>query len=484
MKQDNLKLNIIINMVYQAIVIMVPLITTPYITRILGADAIGRYSFSVSIVTYFMMFSALGTSAYGAREISRTRNDIEKRTKLFWEIELLTVITTSICIFLWLVFILVGNKNNVYLILLLNLVNVMLDISWFYIGIEEYKTMVLPNAFFKLLGMISVFIFVKSPNDLEKYCLIMSLSALLGTIMMWIPAKKYIKRVKLRELEINKHFKETIIYFIPTIVTSLYTVLDKTLIGVITGSSLENGYYEEANNIINALKVISFTSINSVLGSRISYLYAVDRKQEVKDKIRGFLKIIMLIGFGAGAFLASVADKLVVWYMGQGFDRAALFIRYMSPLIIIVGISNCLGAMFYTPAGLRKESAKYIMAGAVTNVILNIVLINLLSGIGAIISTLIAESIITFLYVRNSRGLICFGWIVQNSWKKLLAAALMIVLTCAINVRLYNSFMTLIILFSIGVGIYIVSLIILRDDTMDSFLLYIKSKKCRRKKYG
>ena len=382
MKNKSIKTNIILNTIYQILLIVVPLITAPYVTRVLTANGIGTYSYTVSIVTYFTIFATLGTSTYGAREISQSRDDIYKRSKIFWEIEILTIFTTLICLFLWIIVILFNNDYKLYFIILtLNLFNTMFDISWLYSGIEEFKYIVTQNSIFKILGMIAIFIFIKSENDLLIYFIIMSLSTLLGTMSMWLYLRKFINKVNLKNLNIIRHLKQTIIYFIPTIVISLYTILDKTFIGLLTKNSSENGYYEEANKIVNVMKALTFTSMNTVLGSRIAYLFAKDKKDEIKSRIEKSINFILLLGLGICCGLIMMSDRFIPWYLGDGFERASIFLKLMAPLIIIVGISNCLGAQFYTPAGYRKESTKYISVGAFTNLILNMILIPKLWGI-------------------------------------------------------------------------------------------------------
>ena len=146
----------------------------------------------------------------------------------------------------------------------------MFDISWLYAGIEQFRYTVVQNSIFKLLGIIALFIFVKDKSHVAVYTLIMSLSMLLGNLSMWIYLPKFIDKVQLKNIHLMHHIKETLIYFIPTIATSIYTVLDKTLIGAITQNSKENGYYEQATRIINMAKSVTFSGLNSVLGARIS----------------------------------------------------------------------------------------------------------------------------------------------------------------------------------------------------------------------
>ena len=151
----------------------------------------------------------------------------------------------------------------------------------------------------------------------------MSLTTLLGTMSMWIYLPKFLKKVKIKELKIVHHFKETLIYFIPTIATSIYTVLDKTLIGVITNNEKENGFYEQATKIINMTKALTFTSLNTVLGARISYLFVEEKMDEIRKRIDASINYIFLMGFGIMFGLMGVANRFVPAFFGSGYEEVA-----------------------------------------------------------------------------------------------------------------------------------------------------------------
>ena len=235
MKEQSIKKNIIFSTCYQILLLFTPLITTPYISRVLGPAGNGIYSYTNSYQLYFSMFAALGTLSYGQREIARNRDSKYERSKLFWEIEFLTMITSGICILTWLAFSLYQTNYRIcFLILTLNIFAAMFDISWFYAGIEQFKFIVMRNSFFKILGAILQLTLVKDSNDVALYIFILCITNLLGSISMWFALINLIEIVPFRQLKVLRHFKETVVYFIPAMAASIYTVLDKTLIGLIT----------------------------------------------------------------------------------------------------------------------------------------------------------------------------------------------------------------------------------------------------------
>jgi O-antigen/teichoic acid export membrane protein len=478
MKQTSIKKNLVLSTLYQILTLIIPFITAPYISRVIGATGVGIYSYTVSIQTYFSMFAALGTVSYGARAIARVRNDEKKRSKLFWEIEILTIITSCICLVAWAILIVFSKEYKIYyLILTLNLFNTMFDISWFYTGLEQLKYTVIQNSIFKILGVILLLLCVKSPNDLALYMGIMTLTTLLGTMSMWIYLPKFLKKVKLKEIKIFYHFKETLIYFVPTIATSIYTVLDKTLIGMITSDASENGYYEQATKIINMAKTLTFTALNTVLGSRISYLFAEEKYDEIHKRIDTSMNYILFMGFAIMFGLFAVSDRFVPLFFGQGYEKVILLIKILSPLVIIIGISNCLGSQYYNPAGLRSKSAKFIIIGSITNLILNLILIPKLWSYGATIATIIAETIISLLYLKYCDGYLTLKKLIKFSWKKLLSAIIMFLCIFKLKYWNYSDLIVISTQFILGAIIYLISLICLKDEfVINIYNTQIKSK--------
>lgn len=471
-KNVSVKKNIILSTLYQILTMIIPFITAPYISRVIGANGVGIYSYTLSIQTYFSMIAALGTVTYGAREIARNRDDEHKRSKIFWEIEILTIITSAICLVLWVILIGLSDTYKIYYIILtMNLFNTMFDISWFYSGLEQFKYTVTQNSIFKILGVLLLFIFVKKPSDLIIYMAIMSLTTLLGTMSMWIYLPKFLKKVKIKELKIVHHFKETLIYFIPTIATSIYTVLDKTLIGVITNNEKENGFYEQATKIINMTKALTFTSLNTVLGARISYLFVEEKMDEIRKRIDASINYIFLMGFGIMFGLMGVANRFVPAFFGSGYEEVAGLIKILSPLVIIIGVGNCLGAQYYNPAGLRSKSAKFIIAGSCINLVLNLCLIPKFGSYGAAVATIVAELVISILYLKYCDGFLTLKKICKFAWKKLIVGLIMFVIVCLLsNLTIFKNSMIVAIQVICGVLIYGVGLMIFKDEFTISFL--------------
>ena len=470
--EPSVRLNFVMSMAYQVLVVILPMITAPYVARVLGADKSGIYSFTASYQTYFSMFAALGTVSYGSREIARNRKDRPLRSKLFWEIELMTVLTSTISIIAFIAFIASRDRYQIYYIpQVMAILAVMFDISWFFTGIEEFRYIVTKNAVFKLLGAVMIFALVHKPEDLLIYIIILSASTMLGNMSMWIHMPRFLDPVDFRTLKIRRHLKETLVYFIPSVATSVYTVLDKTLIGEITHNEAENGCYDKVVQIINIMKALTFTALNSVLGARISFLFAEKKYDEIRRRIETSINYILFMGLAIGFGLAGVAPRFIPWFLGPGYDRSVMMLIMMSPIVVIIGVSNCLGSQYYTPSGKRAQSARFIIAGSVVNLILNLILIPRFWGYGAIAASLIAELTITILYITFAGESFHPVVLLRDGWKKLIAAALMFAAVRLIDPYFNSNFIALVCEVCLGGAIYIAVQFILRDSFMTGFCM-------------
>ncbi len=476
-KKNGLFSNIVFNYIYQILLIIIPLITAPYISRVLGPDGIGIFSYTQSLITYFTLFAGLGTASYGLREISRKRDNKQEYTKSFWEIEIMSIISSLIMIISWLVFAIFYNKYRIYMLLhTFLLLQTMFDISWFYQGLEKFKYTTVINSIVKIIGVILIFTFVKTNNDLNLYILIQSLTVAVSSVSMWIFLPKFICKVKISFINLKHHFKETLVYFIPTIAISIYTVLDKTLIGLITNNDAENGYYEQATKIINLLKAVSFSSIVGVMTSRVSYLYKDNKVEEIKKNLLFTLEIVLFLAFACGFGIASIASRFVPIFFGDGYNQTIILLYIMAILLIIIAISNVLGGLYYTPSGKRKQSALFIIVGSIINLILNIPLIYFFKSYGASIASIVAELVITILYLKNCT-LLKFFDLLKIIYKKLIAGLIMLLIVFVFDYIFdFNIYFMLIGEIIIGAIVYISTLLILKDQSIKLTISFLKGK--------
>ncbi|MCI9398211.1 MAG: oligosaccharide flippase family protein [Lachnospiraceae bacterium] len=483
--KPSIRKNFAFSTLYQIILILVSFISASYLSRVLGADMIGIQSYTESIQAYFLLFATLGTSTYGAREITQHRNNIYIRSKLFWEIELMTVITSFIVLILWLIFIAVSSRYQLYYIAMIpHIIASMFDISWFFRGLEKFNITATYSSAFLILEFILIILFVRRKTDLLYYIIILSVIKLLTSISLWKHLKKYIVKIELKEISIKKHFRQTLIYFIPTIATSIYTIFDRTLIGFFAQDFTQNGYYIQAEKILVIAKNVSYASINLVVGVRISFLFVEEKFNEIKERIRESINYILFMGVGCACGIVTIAHNFVLLFLGNEFLEVEFLLYVLSPIVVIIGISNCLETHYYTPSGKKIQSTRYLIIGSCFNLLLNLVFIPKFYAFGAAIASVSAELLIAFLLIIKCDRYLSLKCLILDAWKKIVSGILMIIIVCPIGFFYININKMLLVLIQIifGICIYLIALFLL-DDSWVKAKIYIvisilnKSKK-------
>ena len=470
-KKKSLTQNYIYNASYQVLALITPLITTPYLSRVLEADGIGVYSFTTSIVSYFTMFGVLGTLAYGNREIAYLQEDRKTRSKVFWEVEFLSVITAAIALFAYIFFVLfVAEEYHVfYLIQMISFITIALDVTWLLQAMEEFGKILGRNLFFKILSVIYVFAFVKTKEDLILHVAGNVIISFLIQASVWAYVPKYVDAPDWKNIKPFRHLKGVIALFIPTIAISIYTVLDKTMIGIFS-TPHENGYYEQALNLSRTVLSL-ITALGAVMLPRLGYHYNRGEKEEVNNLMYQSYRFVWFLGIPLCFGLMGVAGNIVPWFYGDGFMKLTILLPILSLLIPVVGLSNITGTQYLIITKREKLLTLSVAMGAVINFLCNIVLIPKYSAIGAATASVIAELLITgiqFVFIRNE---ISIAKIIGCAWKYLLAGGMMLVVLVLENQKLAPSIINTGIMVISGAFVYFVILFILRDEF---FMGYIK----------
>lgn len=466
--------NYLYNLGYQVLIILLPLVTTPYVSRVLGAKGIGTYGYTNSITQYFILFGCIGLNLYGQREIAYYQNDIQKRSKVFFELLLLRIITVSISIILY-YFTFCQNPTYGYIfsIQIIDVVASMFDISWLYQGMEDFKKIVLRNTLVKICGLIIIFMFVKSPADLPIYVLSYSATLLLGNLSMWMYLPKFVKKVSLKYLNIQKHLRPTIVLFLPQIATSIYTMLDKTMIGALTNNTAEVGYYEQSQKIIRMAMTIA-TSLGTVMLPRVANLFKEGKLDEVKESMYTSFQFISFLTFPLCFGLIGISKGFVPWFFGEGYGKVVYNLMVISPIIIIIGYSNVIGTQFLLPTGRQKEYTLSVCTGTVVNLCCNFLLIPMLLSYGAAIATVIAELSVTLVQVIATRRTFSYKHIFKLVYKYIVAAFLMLVVLLFLSNIMSVGILYTVIQMTVGCFVYFIVLIVLKDSSVYTVLKKIK----------
>lgn len=471
--KKSLKKNYIYNMSYQILIIILPIITTPYLSRVLGADGIGVYSYTISIVTYFILLGSLGLNLYGQREMAYVQDDREKRNKIFSEIFYLKTICMIISLILFYITLCHGNEySSYYKILILEIIANIIDISWLYQGLEEFKKITIRNFIIKIISVIMIFLLVKTKNDVGLYLFIYSLSTFLGNLLLWYKSKNHVS-LQIKNLNIKKHIKPSIILFIPQIAIQIYAVLDRTMIGFILDDMSEVGYYEQAQKIIKLLLTV-VSSVSTIMMPRIAKCYADGNKKQIKKYMYKTFDFIFMFSIPIMFGIMVVANNFVPFFFGKGYDSVIYLMIVMSPITLFISLSNVIGNQYLLSVKKQKEYTISVIAGAIINVLLNLILIIKLKAMGACIATVFAElsvTLIQFYYIKNEFSI---KEIIIKSKNYFIAGIVMIIGCLLVNLLSFSNIILFCIKAIIGSILYFITLLIIKDKFFVESISIIK----------
>lgn len=417
MEKKSIASNYIYNLIYQIILAVIPLVTTPYLTRVLGAENLGIYSYTYSIATIFFLLSALGINTYGQREIAYVQDSPEKYSKVFWELVIVrcgaTVISATALIALSLI---VNEYTVCYQIFAIYIIANAFDITWFYQGIENFKAITVRNIIIKIIYLGLVFLFVKDRSDLHTYILLFSAMTLATNLSFWIKTRKILTKPK--NLEVKKHIKPVVVLFLPQIASLIYTVLDKTMLGIICPQIEQVSFYEQASYIVKTILML-VTTIGTVMVSKVSYAFQKQNMEEVKNYLNQVTNFVWLASSALMFGVAAAIENFVKWFYAEEYISVANIVYVMCPIIIFIGLNNIIGIQFLVPT---KNQNKYIFAvviGAVANFVMNLILIKPLGPIGATIASVMAELVIVVVELAFLKKIIPDYKIAKNAFKYL-----------------------------------------------------------------
>ena len=487
MAQSSIKKNYIFSLINKLFAVLVPILVTPYLARVLEPDGNGVISFVGSISSYFILVANLGIETYGQRVIAIHRDDKAYLKKFFIEISILRILLTVICLVIYYISFIssLNTENNLlYAVFALSVFAVIFDFSWFFQGVEDFRLLALANIFTRILYVVLVFVLVKTKANLTVSALLSVGNTILPFFLCLPFLCRYMKGKIAGKINPFSHLKECMVYFIPTVAVQIYTVLDKTMIGLITGSDAQNGYYEQAEKLIK-LPLTLITTLFIIMRSRISYYYSLEQYDKIQDLIKKSANVAFGFSFPIMLGVIAVAPTLVPVYLGEGYDECVLLLYIFSPLIPIISLSNLIGTHYYTPFNKQKISNIFLIAGAVLNVALNAFLIYLLQSVGATIASVCAEFCITVLYVVFARKFIDPKIFVKIGYKYLIASAIMFVPVFLMEYFLPKTLWYLLAEVGVGIVVYFVMLLILRVEFVYTYLRIYGDKilnKLKRKK--
>ncbi|VDG17581.1 flippase [Lactobacillus koreensis] [Lactiplantibacillus mudanjiangensis] len=453
--------NYLYNASYQILNLITPFITVPYIARILGPKGVGINSFTNSIVTYFVLAGTLGLTIYGNREVAYNRDDPEKLSKTFWEIEILQLTTMTLSFICFLLFIFFYGQYTMFLLMQsLLIISGAFDISWFFMGLEDFKKTVLRNMFVKVIALIAIFTFVRHHNDVAIYIAILGCTQLFGNLSLWPYLKKIVNKVPISSLEIWHHLRPAIILFIPQVAIQVYLQVNKTMLGQLD-SVVASGYYDYADKLVKMVLAV-VTATGTVMLPHMSNLFAKGNLKKVNEYLYRSFNFISAIAVPLSFGIAAVATALAPWYYGSKFAVVGQLLILESPVVLIIGWSNALGQQYLMPTKQIKKYTWSVVFGAIANIIVNVPLIIVFGVKGATLATLISEVVVTGYQLISVHSQIDYRRLFSDLPKYLISGIVMFIVVYNLNVSMKISIFSLILQVVEGMLVYLGMILILQ----------------------
>lgn len=474
MKKKSLFVNFIYNALYNSMSVLFPLITTPYISRILMADGLGKVSYATNIVSWFLVFASLGIPRYGVREIARAG---QKRDIVFSELFFLNLICSIVCIVAYYMLIINNkyfeSKIVLYEIVGLQLVLNIFNVDWFYQGIEQYGYITKRSFFVKVISLFAMFCFVKCKSDYIKYALIQTFAVAGNNCFNFLYLRKYLN-ITFKKLNVLRHIKPVMVLLSTQIAVNVYSLLDTTMLGILCTDSVV-GYYSNTQKIIRVISTCT-ASLGGVMLPQLTQHFYNNDIQQIKNIVNKVVEIILIFCLPISLGIMMESKNIVLILFGSDFLPAQITLKIFAPFVLITTIGNLYGTQMLMAFGEEKRLLFSVILGSITNFSLNIFLIRNYEQNGAAMATVITELIVLLVqrYYVNKKIKVKIGYnfLVSTLFMNL---TLMLVVWL-INVIAANIYLELILSVVLGGIIYLGIGILLKNEILLYFFDFMGNK--------
>lgn len=468
--------NYLYNVGYQLLVLFAPLVTVPYVSRVLGAHGVGINSYTNSWVTFFLLLGQMGIALYGNREIAYNRNNKETRSRIFWEIEVLQFMTIMFAYILFVIFLyfFAHGYREFFLIQSLLIIAGGLDVSWYFMGMEDFKKTVLRNMIIKVLSIALIFTLVKTPDDLDIYILLLAMSQVVGNLTLWPYLKSSLQFIKIKTLKPLKHFYPSLLLFIPTITSQVYLVVNRIMLGRLA-DTVAVGQFDYADKIVKIVLAV-VTATGSVMLPHIANKFANGDVRGIRQSLYNSFDFVTSMAVPMMFGLAAVSNKFAPWFLGSDFGATGKIIFIETPIIVFIAWSNVSGTQYLMPVNRVKEFTASVTIGAVVNVILNIFLIESYGANGAALATTVSEFVVAATQIYFIRTTIRRRELFKNLWKYFLSGAIMSIVVYRFSSIMNMSIQNLVLQVIVGAMIYVAGLILTKAPVINQVKEFIKQR--------
>lgn len=466
--------NYLYNAGYQILYMLAPLITVPYISRNLGAHASGINSYTNAWVTFFYLMGQMGVTLYGNREIAYHRDDIDARSLTFWSIELLQILTVSSSLIVYLVAVIFFSTTfqRYFLLQSLWIIAAGVDISWYFMGLEDFKKTVVRNTIVKLISIAAIFIFVRRPSDLWKYILLLGVAQLGGSLTLWPYLRGSVHGVKLRNLHPLKHFYPAFLLFIPTITTQVYVVVNRLMLGRMS-TQAATGQFDYGDKIVKLVLAI-VTATGTVMLPHVANKFSKGDIKGVRQSLYNSFDFVTALAVPMMFGLMAISKKFAPWFLGSEYVPTGVLMFIESPIILFIAWSNVTGTQYLMPVNRVHEYTASVTAGAISNIVFNLFLIQRFGANGAALATVLSELLVTAVQLMFIRNTIRRRQLFSSVWKYLVAGFVMFVVVYRFNQMMRMSIPNLLVQVVIGALVYCTGVFLLRAPIIKQAIQLLK----------
>lgn len=410
----SVKKNFIYNSAYQVFQIITPLVTTPYLSRVLEASGVGLYSYTYAIAVYFVMFATLGMSNYGVRAIAAVADNPAQRNKTFSSVFVSQLVVAIPVFILYLVYAILFPQGGMVISLLwaMYVFSSVINVSWLFFGMEDFVKATIINIATKVLELVGIFTLIRSAQDVYIYCGIDSLCFLLGFALLLPFLRKYVKFSKPTWAEVKVHFLPNLKLFIPVIAISLYTTLNSILLGAM--STMEQTGYFDYSNKMARMPLAVITALGTVMLPRMSNMFAAGKTEEGLDLLDTSMWFMLAGGLAMAFGITGIAPEFVPVFFGPGYEPCIAVMTALAWIVPLICATNVIGAQYLLPLYRDNHYTISVCIGAVVNILLCIILIGKFGALGAALGVLAAEFVVLAVQILFVHGELPLGRYLHN----------------------------------------------------------------------
>ncbi|MGN8804184.1 MULTISPECIES: flippase [unclassified Blautia] len=466
MKNKSIKLNVFMNMLLTMSSFIFPLITFPYVSRILLPEGTGKVSFATSMISYFTMFAQLGIPTYGIRVCAKIRDNREELTRTAHELLFINLIMSLISYAVLGIALLtvprLQEERTLYVVVSFTIILTSIGMEWLYKALEQYFYITIRSIIFKVVSLIAMFLLVHTKDDYVIYGGITILASSASNILNFINVHKYIDMKSVGNYNVKRHIKPVAIFFAMSCAATIYTNLDTVMLGFMD-SDADVGYYNAAVRIKTILVSI-VTSLGAVLLPRASYYIEHDKMDEFKRITEKALNFVFLFASPMILYFIFYAKEGIYFLSGKAYEGSIVPMQIIMPTLLFIGITNILGIQILVPLGREKTVLYSEIAGAIVDVIINALLIPKYASAGAAIGTLAAEFVVFVVQYTALKNEVTDAFKLIHYGKILIGLILGSVASLWVKTLGLGSFITLLISAMLFFGIYGLFLLITKEE--------------------